>query len=223
MVSTYVVILYFSKWSCVFYLKLKKVAHLFRCSVIDDCSYNLVIGETERNTYIFKLRRMQNSIYIFILKPFEKNECRRKYVFLSGHGMFWCQIPTMAPSQYPIRRRIMISRKVSNAWDLLLKCSYRFEIWHIVSSAADVPIKFRSDRIILNTNIVPSRFCEILEKDVLSDIETGPRPSATTIMTRIWNNVIFVIPFCYNPYINFVWDRRVHNHSHLVLKYDAPV
>ena len=45
---------------------------------------------------------------------------------------------------------------------------------NIGSSAAEVLVKFPSDRTILNTNLLASRHQEILQKDVLSDIETGP-------------------------------------------------
>ena len=45
---------------------------------------------------------------------------------------------------------------------------------HIGSKAAEVPVKFQSDRTILNTNLAASRLYEILRKDVFSDIETGP-------------------------------------------------
>ena len=46
---------------------------------------------------------------------------------------------------------------------------------HIGSTAAEVPVKFQSDRTILNANLAASRLYEILRKDVFSDIETGPR------------------------------------------------
>ena len=46
---------------------------------------------------------------------------------------------------------------------------------HIGSNAVEVPVKFQSDRTILNTNLAASRLYEILRKDVFSDIETGPR------------------------------------------------
>ena len=46
---------------------------------------------------------------------------------------------------------------------------------HIGSTASEVPVKFQSDRTILNTNLAASRLYEILQKDVFSDIETGPR------------------------------------------------
>ena len=36
-----------------------------------------------------------------------------------------------------------------------------------------LPVKFQSDRTILNTNLAASRLCEILQWDVLSDIETA--------------------------------------------------
>ena len=45
-----------------------------------------------------------------------------------------------------------------------------WKIW----SAAEVPVKFQSDRAILNTNLAASRLYEMLRKDVFSDIETGP-------------------------------------------------
>ena len=48
---------------------------------------------------------------------------------------------------------------------------------HIGSNAAAVPVKFQSDRTILNTNLAASRLDEILRKDVFSDIGTGPRIS----------------------------------------------
>ena len=45
---------------------------------------------------------------------------------------------------------------------------------HIGSTAAGVAVQFQSDRAILNTNLAVSRLYEILQKDVFSDIETGP-------------------------------------------------
>ena len=61
----------------------------------------------------------------------------------------------------------------------------RFAVWIITShwkfkrqpssTTAEVPIKCHSDRTILNTNLVVSGLCEILQKVVLSDTETGPR------------------------------------------------
>ena len=45
---------------------------------------------------------------------------------------------------------------------------------HIGSTAAEVPVKFHSDRKILNTNLAASRLYMILRKDVFSDIESGP-------------------------------------------------
>ena len=51
------------------------------------------------------------------------------------------------------------------------------EIWqHIGSIAAEAPVKFQSDRTILNTNLAASTLCEILKQDVLSDTETEPGP-----------------------------------------------
>ena len=46
---------------------------------------------------------------------------------------------------------------------------------HISSTAAEVPVKFQSNRTILNTNLTASRLCEIWRWDVLSVIETGPQ------------------------------------------------
>ena len=45
---------------------------------------------------------------------------------------------------------------------------------HIHSGAAEVPVKFKRDRTILNTNLAASRLHEILQYDVLSDNVTGP-------------------------------------------------
>ena len=47
-------------------------------------------------------------------------------------------------------------------------------LWNLTGTAAEVPVKFQSDRTILNTNLAASRLYEILRKDVFSDIETGP-------------------------------------------------
>ena len=44
-------------------------------------------------------------------------------LYWSWHVLIW------APFQYPIRRLIVRSRKVSKARDRMLKCLYRFEIW----------------------------------------------------------------------------------------------
>ena len=51
---------------------------------------------------------------------------------------------------------------------------------YIGSSTTELPVKFQSVHIILNTNLVASRPSTILQQDVLSDIETGPRPSVST-------------------------------------------
>ena len=69
-----------------------------------------------------------------------------------------------APSQYPKRRLSARSRKVSKPRDRYFKLSCR--------TAAEVPVKFQSDRTILNSNLAASRLYEILRKDVFSDIET---------------------------------------------------
>ena len=53
---------------------------------------------------------------------------------------------------------------------------------HIDSNAADVPIKFQSNRTILNTNLVASRLHEILQYDFLSDIEMGPSNAEKYLM-----------------------------------------
>ena len=44
---------------------------------------------------------------------------------------------------------------------------------HFGSTAAEVPVKFQSDSTVLNTNLAASGLCEILRKDIWSDIETG--------------------------------------------------
>ena len=46
---------------------------------------------------------------------------------------------------------------------------------HSSSSAADVPVKYQSDRTTLNMIVAASRLCEILQLDVLLDIEKGSR------------------------------------------------
>ena len=55
---------------------------------------------------------------------------------------------------------------------------------HIGSTAAEVTVKFQSDRTILNTNLAASRLHEILRQDVLSDIETGPMPPLSSFNIR---------------------------------------
>ena len=45
---------------------------------------------------------------------------------------------------------------------------------HIGSITVALPVTFQSDRAILNTNLVATILCDILPKDVLSDIEIGP-------------------------------------------------
>ena len=52
--------------------------------------------------------------------------------------------------------------------------------WDLTGTADEVPAKFQSDRTILSMNLTASRLYEILRKDVLSDIGTGPwRPCLT--------------------------------------------
>ena len=67
---------------------------------------------------------------------------------------------------------------------------------HIGSTAAEVPVKFQSDRTILNTNLAASRLYEILRKDVFSDIETGP-----------WSQTDFFFCYCANR----PWGNRCHS------------
>ena len=58
-----------------------------------------------------------------------------------------------------------------------------------------MPVKFHSDRTILNTNLTASRLYEILRKDVFSDIETGPSLPAGQRLAPIWlctSNLIFL-------------------------------
>ena len=59
---------------------------------------------------------------------------------------------------------------------------------HIGSTAAEVPVKFQSDRTILNTNLAASRLYEILRKEVFSDIETGPCVRCPSHMKCLYMN-----------------------------------
>ena len=69
---------------------------------------------------------------------------------------------------------VSISLEVSRPQDYRFKLSHRFEFYrNIGRNAAEVPIKFQSDRTILNTNHTTSSLEEILRQHVLSDIETG--------------------------------------------------
>ena len=77
-----------------------------------------------------------------------------------------------APSQYPKRRDLVKSRS-HEIGTLNCRITLKFDR-HIGSTAAEVPVKFQSDRTILNTNLAALRLHEILRKDVFSDIETGP-------------------------------------------------
>ena len=65
---------------------------------------------------------------------------------------------------------------------------------HIGSNVAAVPVKFQSDRTILNTNLAASRLYEILRKDVFSDIETEPRISEApfAVDLQMWNNSLYI-------------------------------
>ena len=45
----------------------------------------------------------------------------------------------------------------------------------IGSSAGDVPVKFQSDGLILNTILTASKLCKILQEDVSLETETGAR------------------------------------------------
>ena len=65
---------------------------------------------------------------------------------------------------------------------------------HIGSNAAEVPVKFQSDRTILNINLAASRLHEILRKDVFSDIETGPSVLSTDLS---WDK--HILKTCQNP------------------------
>ena len=73
---------------------------------------------------------------------------------------------------------------------------------HIGSTAAEVPVKFQSDRTILDTNLAASRLYEILRKDVFSDIETGPR--------------VFLIQHCLTHYINWLSLFSQSNANHRI-------
>ena len=58
---------------------------------------------------------------------------------------------------------------------------------HRGSKAAEVPVKFQSDAKICATDLAASTLHEILRKDVLSDIETGPG-----VLTAIIEELLFV-------------------------------
>ena len=107
------------------------------------------------------------------------------YGFRGGKSIIQPSVETTtAPSQYPKRRLFVRSRKVSKPRDWYYKSSYRF--------AAEVPVKFQSDRKILNTNLAASRLYEILRKDVFSDIETGPTFGLKSFRyegDKVWNNI----------------------------------
>ena len=63
--------------------------------------------------------------------------------------------------QYPKRRLIARSwnREIRS---LIYRIALKFDR-HLGSTAADVPVKLKSDQTILNTNLVVSRLCEILQ------------------------------------------------------------
>ena len=77
----------------------------------------------------------------------------------------------MSPFQYPIRRLIVRFRKVSKARDRVLNVR--------------IALKFESDPTVSYTNLAASRLCEILHKDVLSDIETGPQIQSSIEMSNL--------------------------------------
>ena len=78
-----------------------------------------------------------------------------------------------APSQYT-KRRLFVRSRSHEIGTLNCRIALTFDR-HTGSTAAEVPVKFQSERTILNTNLAASRLYEILRKDVFSDIETGPR------------------------------------------------
>ena len=61
---------------------------------------------------------------------------------------------TRALSQYPKRRLFVRSRKVFGTLNCCIALKFGS---HIGSNAAEVPVKFQSDRTILNTNLAASR------------------------------------------------------------------
>ena len=61
---------------------------------------------------------------------------------------------------------------------------------HIGSTATDVPVKFQSNRKILNTNLAALKLREIL-KYILLDIETGPRILNQTGLVQMIQQSIF--------------------------------
>ena len=85
---------------------------------------------------------------------------------------FQCQGPVSISEKMSIRK-IAIKSRSYEIGTLNCRIALKFDR-HIGSNAAEVPVKFQSDRKILNTNLAASRLYEILRKDVFSDIETGP-------------------------------------------------
>ena len=77
-----------------------------------------------------------------------------------------------APFQYP-KRRLFVRSRSHKIGTFNCRIALKFDR-HIGSTAAEVPVKFQSDRTILNTNLAASRLYEILRIDVFSDIEKGP-------------------------------------------------
>ena len=116
-----------------------------------------------------------------------------------------------APSHYPKRCLFVSSRKVSSHEIGTLNCriALKFD-----STAAEVPVKFQSDRTILNTNLVASRLYETLRKYVFSDIETGPcsHQLERIVTTQHDRSVLItIITFLISPfkYYIFAHIRRI--------------
>ena len=83
-----------------------------------------------------------------------------------------------------------------------------------------MPVKFQSDRTILNTNLAASRLYETLRKDVFSDIETGPRSRCADKQVlkdvlvdgcihncRMWPAIAFFLShhICHGTWIQLIW------------------
>ena len=130
--------------------------------------WNFVQSTTVSRRVLYKISRRFDNWQIINGRDFTRFEFK-----MSLGGISYITTAAWAPSQYPKRRLFVRTRKVSKPRDWYFKLSYRFDR-HIGSTAAEVPVKFQSDRTILNTNLVASRLYEILRKDVFSDIETGP-------------------------------------------------
>ena len=143
--------------------------------------------------------------------------CHEVSVMVSQYRVRWWHGTVLATSHYLFQWwpwfRYMCSTWTWCVNDVLrnhVLCSNRFSKWtnitpsgscfrHIGSSAADVLVKFQSDRTTLNTIFAAFRLCEIL-----SDIETGSSKWPMKIYVYCWHYVVL----CYgstNRFYPYIW------------------